>query len=358
MDDEDTDKVVDTAPDAPEPIATADADGAMEAGAPEPQPDAKTNSKASTSTDGKPTIRAFDPALLSLMIGELGNPSIINHKCHQIQLSFAQAFMLLFKEKNGLKIEASAGEIFQGTRTELLEKITGEYCYCQSKIETWSDDIAIYCNNDLIIAIVECLLGGDDPENLDVISRPLSSLELDLSCVFFEIVNEALKAAITRNSTLEQSVTKPFASTPDIKDETYKEFHATTFSLKLFFGKLETSVTVMVPQAKIIKTDIDVIGSRRRKTEKKTAWAEKMSKQVYSSDILLQANIPLEKLRLEEVGRLQVGDVIRFGDEGDPTVILQANGRQLFNCALGKSGKRYMIKVEKPCGDEDWKDVF
>tara|TARA_R110002126_G_scaffold109109_8_gene246041 strand:- start:3755 stop:4807 length:1053 start_codon:yes stop_codon:yes gene_type:complete len=350
MADEDTDKVVDTAPDTPEPAVDAE----VAADEVTMEPDAK----ASKTDDKSTKIRPFDPALLSLMVGELGNPSNISEKCHHIQLSFAQAFMLLFKEKNGLKIEACAGEISLGTRTELLEKITGEYSYCQSKIETWSDDIAIYCNNDLIIAIVECLLGGDDPENLDVISRPLSSLELDLSCVFFEIVNEALKAAITRNSTLEQSVAKPFSRTPDIKDETYKELHATTFSLKLLFGKLETSVTVMVPQAKIIKTDIDVIASRRRKTEKKTEWAEKMSKQVYSSDILLQANIPLEKLRLEEVGRLQVGDVLRFGDEGDPTVILEANGQQLYNCALGKSGKRYMIKVEKPCGDEDWKDVF
>ena len=350
MADEDTNKVVDTAPDAPDSVETTDASGDAE--------QASSGEPALEASDDVATPRSFDPALLALMVGELGNPSIIVEKCHQIQLSFAQAFMLLFKEKNGLKIEASAGQISQGTRTELLEKITGEYCYCQSKIETWSDDIAIYCNNDLIIAIVECLLGGDDPENLDVISRPLSSLELDLSCVFFEIVNEALKAAITRNSTLEQSVAKPFSSTPDIKDETYKEFHATTFSLKLFFGKLETSVTVMVPQSKIIKTDIDMIASRRRKTAKKTEWAQNMSKQVYSSDILLQANIPLEKLKLEEVGRLQVGDVLRFGDEGDPTVILEANGRQLFNCALGKSGKKYMIKVENPCGDEDWKDVF
>ena len=90
--------------------------------------------------------------------------------------------------------------------------------------------------------------------------------------------------------------------------------------------------------------------------EKKTEWAEKLSKKVYSSDIMLQANIGLERLKLDEISRLQVGDVLRFGEEGEPTVVLQANGRELYNCALGKSGNKYMVRVECPFGDEDWKD--
>lgn len=298
----------------------------------------------------------FDPKLLSLMTGELGSPPIIEEKCHQIALSLAQVFMVLFKDKNSLPIEASAGNITQGTRSEILSGIEGDFCYSESKIETWSDDIALYCNNDLIISIVECMLGGDDPDNIEPVSRPLSTLELDLSAVFFETLNEALKATITRNPTLEQSVEKPTQKTPDPEGETYKEYHTASFSLDLKFGQLETSATVIVPQSKIIKTDIEAVANRRRKAEKKTDWAEKLSKQVYNSDIMLQANISLERLKLDEVSRLQVGDVLRFGDEGDPTVVLQANGRELYNCALGKSGNKYMIRVECPFGDEDWKD--
>ena len=113
---------------------------------------------------------------------------------------------------------------------------------------------------------------------------------------------------------------------------------------------------MIVPQSKIIKTDIEAVANRRRKAEKKTEWAEKLSKKVYSSDIMLQANIGLERLKLDEVSRLQVGDVLRFGEEGEPTVVLQANGRELYNCALGKSGNKYMVRVECPFGDEDWKD--
>lgn len=313
-------------------------------------------SQDDASDDLQSSANHFDPKLLSLMIGDLGSPALIEEKCHQIALSLAQVFMVLFKDKNSLPIEATAGHITQGTRSEILKSIDGDFCYSEAKIETWSDDIALYCNNDLIISIVECMLGGDDPDNIEPISRPLSTLEIDLSAVFFETLNEALKATITRNPTLEQSVDKPSLNLPDTQGETYQEYHAASFSLDLKFGQLETTATVIVPQSKIIKTDIEAVANRRRKAEKKTDWAEKLSKKVYSSDIMLQANIGLERLKLDEVSRLQVGDVLRFGEEGEPTVVLQANGRELYNCALGKSGNKYMVRVECPFGDEDWKD--
>ncbi len=318
--------------------------------------DSEASAEADATTDASDVELQFDPKLLSLMVGELGSPQIIEEKCHLIALSLAQVFMVLFKDKNSLPIEATAGNITQGTRSEILKGIEGDFCYSESTIETWSDDIALYCNNDLIISIVECMLGGDDPDNIEPVSRALSTLEIDLSAVFFETLNEALKATITRNPILEQSVNKPTQHLPDPGSETYKEYHAASFSLDLKFGQLETSATVIVPQSKIIKTDIEAITNRRRKAEKKTDWAEKLSKQVYSSDIMLQANIGLERLKLDEVSRLQVGDVLRFGEEGEPTVVLQANGRELYNCALGKSGNKYMVRVESPFGDEDWKD--
>ncbi|MEP4473584.1 MAG: FliM/FliN family flagellar motor switch protein [Lentilitoribacter sp.] len=319
--------------------------------------DAETSDAAiETDTSSDPDSIHFDPNLLSLMVGDLGSPALIEEKCHQVALSLAQVFMVLYKDKNSLPIEATAGNVSQGTRSELLKAIEGDFCYSESKIETWSDDIALYCNNNLIIAIVECMLGGDDPDNIEPMSRTLSTLEIELSAVFFETLNEALKATITRNPTLEQSVDKPTQKLPDTQGETYQEYHAASFSLDLKFGQLETSATVIVPQSKIIKTDIEAVANRRRKAEKKTEWAEKLSKQVYNSDIMLQANIGLERLKLDEVSRLQVGDVLRFGEEGEPTVVLQANGRELYNCALGKSGNKYMIRVESPFGDEDWKD--
>ncbi|MEW7007080.1 FliM/FliN family flagellar motor switch protein [Lentilitoribacter sp. EG35] len=323
-------------------------------------PDASTNSEPST--DANSTERSdnyeLDPELLAQMIGELGNPTILKEKCHQILLPLAQVLMVLFKDKNNLTLEASAGNVVQGTRTELLQAIEGEYTYCEAEVKTWSNDIAIYCNNDLLISVVECLMGGDDPENIEIISRPLSNLEFDLSKVVFEIVNEALKATITRNPTIEHKVETPVATIPDIEDETYKEYHAVAFSLNVIFGKLTTTITIITPQSKIIKTDINTNAGRRRKSDEQSEWTEKISKQVYASDIKLQANIGLERLRLNDIGRLQVGDVLRFADEGEPTVVLQANGKDLYNCSLGKAGNRYMVRVEEPFGDEDWMSNF
>ena len=305
-----------------------------------------------------PNSYKIDPGLLAQMIGELVNPTILNDKCHQILLSLAQVSMVLFKDKSDLTIEANVGDIVQGTRTELLQAIEGEYCYCEANIKTWSDHIAIYCNNDFLISVVDYLLGGDDPENTQTITRPLSELELDLSKVVFEIVTEALKATITRNPTIEHSVKTPAAIIPNVEDPEFEEYHAVAISLNLIFGSLATTITIITPQSKIIKTDVNMNVIKRGKSEKKSVWAENMSKQVYASDVNIQANIGLEHLRLSDVGRLQVGDILRFADEGEPTVVLQANGSDLYNCSLGKAGNRYVVRVEEPFGDEDWMNNF
>lgn len=306
-------------------------------------------------TYGSDYIAALDPTLLSMMTGELATPDAIRHKCQQIQLALAQVLMVLFKDKNDIHVEASSGTLSHGPRSELLGAVEGHFTYCDASIEKWSDDIAIYCTNDLIIAMVECLLGGDDPDNIEPVLRELSDLELSLSGFVFEIVNEGLKATITRNPKLEDKLETPSSQTPDADDETFQEYHAVDFSIQVTFGKLESHIHVIVPQSNIIKVDTKTVAARRRKDESTREWTEKLSKQVYNSDILLQANIGLETMRLNEIGRLQVGDVLRFGEEGDPTVVLKANGHDLYNCALGKSGNKYMVKVTEPVGDGDWK---
>lgn len=300
-------------------------------------------------------LPTLDPTLLSMMTGELATPDLIREKCQQIQLALAQVLMVLFKDKNDIDIEACSGTLTHGLRSDLLSAVEGEFTYCEASIEKWSDDIAIYCTNDLIIAMVECLLGGDDPNNIEPMSRELSDLELSLAGFIFEIVNEGLKATITRNPKLEDRVEKPSGKTPDLDDETYQEYHAVNFSIQVTFGKIESHIHVIVPQSNIIKVDTKTVASRRRKDQGTTEWTEKLSKQVYNSDILLEANIGLQTMRLNEIGRLQVGDVLRFGEEGEPTVILKANGHQLYNCALGKAGNKYMVKVTEPVGDGDWK---
>lgn len=297
----------------------------------------------------------LDPTLLSMMTGELATPDLIEEKCQQIQLALAQVLMVLFKDKNDIEIEACSGKLSHGQRSDLLTAIEGDFTYCEASIEKWSDDIAIYCTNDLIISMVECLLGGDDPENIEPISRKLSDLELSLAGFIFELVNEGLKATITRNPKLEDRVDAPSCQIPDIEDETYREYHAVNFSIQVTFGQLESHIHVIVPQSNIIKVDTKTVASRRRKDQGTSEWTENLSKQVYNSDIMLEANIGLETMRLNEIGRLQVGDVLRFGEEGEPTVVLKANGRDLYNCALGKAGNRYMVKVTEPVADVDWK---
>jgi flagellar motor switch protein FliM len=57
--------------------------------------------------------------------------------------------------------------------------------------------------------MVECLLGGSDPEELDVAARPLSGIELDMSLVVFEQLNDTLRDVASKDPTAKASAGKP-----------------------------------------------------------------------------------------------------------------------------------------------------
>ena len=314
---------------------------------------------AETETDRPDAELQFDADLLDRMIGAKGAAADIETKCHALMNALGPALSASFEKATGVEIDARPGAVRQGRRRELLAELSGDTVFCEATIAGWSKEIASLCGTKLVIGMVECLLGGSDPDQLDIAARPLSGIEMDMSLVVFEQLNDSLRGLVAAEPKTKTSVAKPQPSFPSEDDDPVPDFHAAALTLDIEFGAVAAPLTLILPQAVLLKTKIAASKPANKSGETAGDWAERLSDRVSRSEIALQAVVALEALPLGDISRLMPGDLLAFAQKGDIEVILNANGKPLYTCALGRAGARYMVKVEGSAGpDENWKTDF
>lgn len=302
---------------------------------------------------------AFNPDLLDRMIGVKGNGADIESRSQTLLGALGPVLSATFLSATGVTIDARPGDIRLGRRRELLAELSGDTVYCEATIANWSSDICSLCGTKLIIGMVECLLGGSDPDQLDIAARPLSGIELDMSLVVFEQLNDSLRSLVASKTDAKARAKNPHPEHPEEEDDPIADFHAVSLTLDIEFGSVAAPLTLILPQSVLLKTKLNPAKLDKKADPNKGEWTERLSDRVSKSQISLQAAVALKPLELGEISRLQPGDLIAFAHNGDIEVTLSANGQALYTCALGRAGSRYMVKVEGQAGpDENWKTDF
>ena len=303
--------------------------------------------------------QGFNPDLLDRMIGVKGNGADIGSKSQTLLNALGPMLSAAFLNTTGVTIDARPGNIQLGKRRELLAQLSGDTVYCEATIANWSNDISSLCGTKLIIGMVECLLGGSDPDELDIVSRPLSGIELDMSLVVFDQLNDSLRGLVSAKPDAKARAKNPHPEHPEEEDDPIADFHAVALTLDIEFGSVAAPLTLILPQSILLKTKLNPAKLDKKTDPNKGEWTERLSDRVSKSQISLQAAVALQPLELGEISRLQPGDLIAFAHNGDIEVTLSANGQPLYTCALGRAGSRYMVKVEGQAGpDENWKTDF
>ena len=163
----------------------------------------------------------FDPQLLDLMTGAKGSAADIEAKCQALMQALGPMLATAFEKSTGVEIEARPGAIRQGRRRELLAELSKDAVYCETTIAGWSKEIASLCGTKLVIGLVECLLGGSDPDQLDIAARPLSGIELDMSLVVFEQLNDSLRTLVSTDPKAKASVARPQLELREVRAPRY-----------------------------------------------------------------------------------------------------------------------------------------
>lgn len=295
---------------------------------------------------------AFDAHLLARMTGQLGDRQTTEQRagllaamiCEPLDQGFARLGMETFR--------AARGTVRLGLRSELEGSLAKSDVVCAGAIAGWCSELMIAAPGPLVIAFVETLLGGE-PDMAAARKRTPSDIERHTSVVFFEQMIDALKAVVAAPAAI-ATAGEPMLRAAMEETEEAPDLHSALVTLDVAFGTQTAKVSLILPQATLIKTDIaSPRPSALRAETGRPGWAERLERQISRSDVTLRARIDLVPMTLGALAMLEPGDILPFADEGDVRVKLEANGKTIHLCELGRSGSRFMLRLKASEGIEE-----
>lgn len=292
----------------------------------------------------RPSPQGLDKTLLARMIGRAGDPRTIRQKAATLAAALCGPLAERLGKVVGTEIGVDQPEVELGLHSALARKLDAGDLRCRAGIKDWCGDLELCTTAGMAIAFADRMLGGDGDGAVD---RPLSPIEQDVSVVFFEQFLDALKTTVGKADS-EASTGRPAAGAAMEDEEA--DNHFVMVVLQIAFGETHGPIRLLLPQETVLKTEI-VLPEEPAAAEPDVPreWRERLNRQVSRSDVKLTGHIRLAPLTLGDLARLEPGDVLPFADEGDVSVRLEANGRELGWCDLGRSGNRYMLRL-KPAG--------
>ncbi len=308
-------------------------------------------------TEGKAMnapVPAIDPQVLSLLTGELGTRHGISKVCSEFGHVLTEFLPDVVESETQLKLSFAYEGCVMGYKNDLIADLDEYMILVDGSLKNWCPDFTIACSTTVIMAIVECMMGGDPDSIIEPEARPASTIELEMAPLITDKIASVVKSAVNAPGNFEPMLTKPYnaAKRPKPADD-YVDPFAALIRMKVEFGRVVSEFSVIIPQKTLLKTVVraPVAVSTGNKTA--TDWTEIIQDQVRRSDVRVEARIHLTPLTLGAIAKLQPGDVIPFLEKGDVHVQVNANGRDLYSCEFGRAGDQYTVRVKETAGSED-----
>jgi flagellar motor switch protein FliM len=301
----------------------------------------------------KTNVYSFDRKLLARMTGALGDNKTIGKLCGDIGLVISEFLPDIFRSETGLDIEIAYAGFDTGLKSELITGLGNGVALCDTSLRNWCTDFVLSCDSPVIITLMEILLGAPSNTIEEPRPRDLSNIELDVATMVFEKIADVLKSAVSAAGGFEPTVGRPHnaAERPDA-DPDIEDVFAACINVTMGLGPVLSTFSIIVPQQTLLKTTITFPKGVGQARKAKTEWSEQLEQQVRRSAVSLEARVKLQSLTLDKISRLQPGDVIPFQDGKDVRVEINANGRDLYICELGRSGSKYTVRVKDTHGSE------
>ena len=294
----------------------------------------------------------MDPKLLAMLTGDLGNNSRIGKTCSDLGAIFSAFLPDLIETETNLRFSFAYDHCETGLKDDLIADLDDHMVLVTGSLKNWCPDFVIACPSQVIVATVECLLGGDPDSLAAPVARPASNIELEMAPMISDKIASVLKSAVNAAGNYEPILSKPFNAKDRPKHpDDYVDPFAAMVRIKVEFGSLTSYFCLIIPHKNLLKTTVQAPKATNA-VKASVEWAELLKEQVRRSDVRVEARIRLTALRLGTISKLRPGDVIPFLDKGDVTVQVSANGRDLYDCEFGRAGERYTVRVKDTIGGE------
>ncbi len=308
-------------------------------------------------TEGKAMsapVPAIDPKIYSLLTGELGSSQAVSRICSELGQVLTAFLPDVVESETQLKLGFTYESCETGLKNDLIADLDEFMILVDGSLKNWCSDFTIACSSGIVMAMVECMMGGDRAAIVEPEARPASSIELEMAPMITDKIASVIKSAVNAPGNFEPLLSKPYnaAKRPKPSDD-YVDMHAALIRMKIEFGAVVTQFSVIIPQKVLLKTVVKAPVAAATGSKTAAGWAELLQEQVRRSDVRVEARIHLTPLTLGAIARLQPGDIIPFLETGDVRVQVSANGRDLYSCEFGRAGDQYTVRVKDTAGSEE-----
>lgn len=299
-------------------------------------------------------IPAIDPKIRALLTGELGTRQAVSKICSELGQVLVDFLPDVVESETQLKLDFSYDTCETGYKNDLIADLHDYMILVDGSLKNWCPDFTIACSTTIIMAMVECMMGGDQNAIVEPEARPASTIELEMAPMLTDKIAQVIKSAINAPGNYEPLLSKPYnaAKRPKPADD-YIDMHAALIRMKIEFGAVVTEFSVIIPQKVLLKTVVKAPVAVTTSGKTLNDWTDVLQDQVRRSEVRVEARVHLTPLKLGTISRLQAGDVIPFLDKGDVHVQVNANGRDLYSGEFGRAGEQYTVRVKDTAGSEE-----
>jgi flagellar motor switch protein FliM len=245
-------------------------------------------------------------------------------------------------------IEVSVAHIEQQTYSEFIHSLPNPTCFNLLKAEQLDGQVCLEISPLIIYPIVDRLLGGSNAE-LFIPQRPLTQIEQRLVQRITDRATHHLSEAWSNLTPVTFRV-DDFESNPQLVQIVPPNETVVVVGFELKMGNRTGTMALCIPY-NVIEPIMGMLAAQNWFSYQRKGPHEdhvrQLTQNVSGAPVELRAFLAQTTMRLNDLMRMQVGDLITTEREATQDVLIQVEGRKKFLAQAGQFRGKRAIKLTK-----------
>lgn len=206
--------------------------------------------------------------------------------------------------------------------------------------------VLLYATTPMMVSMMDRMTGGDG----DVSSLPdeYNYTELDLKLYELLIQDFISMMGVTWENYIQLDFEFGRVETnPTLVQLIGLEETVVLVDMKVGFPNLEGSISVVLPETVLMEIFTQINRGNSTKKTNVEQHKDEIFDHLRESTLEIRAELARTTLRLDDVYRLNVGDVIDLNKKQDSELNLYVGGQRWFNGLMGVSDKKLAVKIKE-----------
>ncbi|WP_322172813.1 flagellar motor switch protein FliM [Acutalibacter caecimuris] len=214
------------------------------------------------------------------------------------------------------------------------------------KEEREEDPVLFYASAPIMVSMMDRMTGGDgDVDNLPD-DYTYTELDLKLYEVLLQDFVSRMGVAWENYIQLEYEFGR-VENNPTLVQLIGLEETVVIVDLKVSFPNIEGSISVVMPEEVLMQIFTEISAGNPAKKANSLEHRDEIFDHLRESTLEIRAELARTTLRLDDVYRLNVGDVIDLNQKKDSALNLYVGGQRWFNGLMGVSDKKLAVKIKE-----------